>query len=190
MTHYIEKEDYIIVKRHFILFIWKVIKFFFLLLIAIFIYWLSFKYWSKFSDITYLKYVFFAISFSILNYAFISFMIYFIEYYNNIIVVYKNHIYIIKSSLILIDDIEVLDPYRIMRMDVVCHWFISNILDYWNLIIEQQQDETKEWIRTFHFVPNPYKLLSIIKEQRNKVVEDRKKKYIISVDNWEEKVVS
>lgn len=146
-------------------------------------------YWHNFSDLNYINYVFFILSFVILNYAFISFMFYCIEYNNNIIIVYRDHIYIIRSSLILIDDIEVLDPYRIMRMDVVCHWLISNLLDYWNLIIEQQQDETKEWIRTFHFVPNPYKLLSIIKEQRRRVVDDRRKKYIVSSE-WVEKEIN
>nr|MDD3720365.1 hypothetical protein [Candidatus Gracilibacteria bacterium] len=115
-------------------------------------------------------------------------MFYCIEYNNNIIIVYRDHIYIIRSSLILIDDIEVLDPYRIMRMDVVCHGLISNLLDYGNLIIEQQQDETKEGIRTFHFVPNPYKLLSIIKEQRRRVVDDRRKKYIVSSEGVEKEI--
>lgn len=127
---------------------------------------------------------FFIIIYTILNYAFISYILYFIEYNNNIIIVSKDHIYIIRTSLILVDDIEVLDPYRIMRLDVVCHGLVSNILDYWNLIVEQQQDDTKEWIKTFHFIPNPYKLLSLIKEQRKQVLEERKKKYIISWNEW------
>jgi hypothetical protein len=44
------------------------------------------------------------------------------------------------------------------------------------LIIEQQKDD----VRTFHFVPKPYKILLIIKKQRDAVLEERKKKYIIS----------
>lgn len=189
MSQYIEKEDFILVKRHFILFIWKIMKFIFLVSISIFIYRISLRYQNNFTDIEYINYIFFASSFGILNYAFMSLIIYCIEYYNNIIVIHKEHIFIVKSSLIMVDDIEILDPYRIMRIDVVCHWFFSNILDYWNLIIEQQQDEAKEWVRTFHFIPDPYKLLSIIKEQRRRVLEDRKKKYIVTSE-WENKMVN
>jgi len=86
------------------------------------------------------------------------------------------------------DDVENLDTYRIMRIDVMAHWLLCNIFHYWNIIIEQQQDEDKEWTKTFHFIPEPYRLLSMIKTQRDRIIEERKKKYIFTESPKEEKV--
>lgn len=40
------------------------------------------------------------------------------------------------------------------------------------------ETQTKEE-RVFRFMPKPYKLLDILKQQRQSVLEERKKKYIV-----------
>jgi hypothetical protein len=176
MAHYTSIHWYTVMRRHAILPIIRVMKFFFLLTVACFIYWTSIKLWWLYPDIEYLNIVFFIFIFGILNYAFISLILSFIYYYYDLIVVYKDQIVMIKCSLILRDDIEIVDAYRIMKVDWYSRGFFANIFWYWNLIIEQQKDD----VRTFHFVPKPYKILLIIKKQRDAVLEERKKKYIIS----------
>ena len=79
------------------------------------------------------------------------------------------------------DDIEVIDSYRIVKVDGFSRGFFANVLWYWNLVIEQQRND----VRLFHFVPLPYKILLIIKQQREEVLADRKRKYIISESDEE-----
>lgn len=73
------------------------------------------------------------------------------------------------------NDIEVIDAFKIVKLDAYSRGLFSNILSYWNIIIETQTKEE----RIFHFMPKPYKLLEILKKQRQSVLEERKKKYII-----------
>lgn len=151
-------------------------KFIFFILLSFFLYWLSFKVTKAYPDIEYINVIFFWFVFFTLNYAFISLILSVIYYYFDLIVVYKDQIVMIKCSLILRDDIEIVDAYRIMKVDGYSRGFFANIFWYWNLIIEQQKDD----VRIFHFIPKPYKILLIIKKQRDAVLEERKKKYIIS----------
>ena len=94
-------------------------------------------------------------------------------------IIQDDHVAIIKASLILKDDIEIIDSYRVMKIDAFCRWFFSNILWYWNLVIEQQKDD----VRTFHFIPDPYKVLELLREQKQNVLDERKKKYIVTDDD-------
>lgn len=154
----------------------RMMKFVFLIGLSFFLYWLSFKVIASYPDIPYLNVIFFLFVFWTLNYAFISLILSFIYYYFDLIVIYKDQIVMIKCSLILRDDIEIVDAYRVMKVDWYSRGFFANIFWYGNLIIEQQKDD----VRIFHFVPKPYKILLIIKKQRDAVLEERKKKYIIS----------
>jgi hypothetical protein len=44
-------------------------------------------------------------------------MLSYIDYYYNAFIIHENHIIIIKSSLILVDDLEVLDVDKVMKID-------------------------------------------------------------------------
>jgi hypothetical protein len=185
MVHYIEKyENYIIIRRHFILLLFKIAKFIFLIIISFFLYWLLFKYWAIISvDITSINYIVFAFCFILLNYAFLWFIVYVIEYMNKLIIITNEEIIFIRSTLLLKDDIEILDIYRVMSIDSVSHWLIANIFNYWVVIIEQQQAENIENIKKLYFIPNPQKFISLIKEKKLKIIEERKNRYIINKDD-------
>jgi len=60
-------------------------------------------------------------------------------------------------------------------LDAYTRWFISNILWYGKLVVELQTKEE----RLFRFMPHPYTLLKYLQEQREEVLENRKKKYIV-----------
>lgn len=73
------------------------------------------------------------------------------------------------------NDIEVIDAFKIIKLDAYSRGFISNVLSYGRITIELQTKEE----RIFRFMPKPYKLLQHLQEQREQVLENRKKKYIV-----------
>jgi hypothetical protein len=99
----------------------------FLIGLSIFLYWLSFKVLAVYPDIEYLNVLFFLFVFSTLNYAFISLILSVIYYYFDLIVIYKDQIVMIKCSLILRDDIEIVDAYRVMKVDGYSRGIFANI---------------------------------------------------------------
>ena len=172
--------DCTVIKRHFILLLFSILKFFFFLFITGFIYYIYVLLWNKLeSEISYFMYILLGFVFILLNYTFIKFILDLIEYHNNLIIIQDDHIVIIKSSLFFKDDFEIIDSYRVMKIDSFCHWFIANVLGYWNLVIEQQKDD----VRTFHFIPEPFKILKLLRDQKDYVLNERKKKYIVT---WED----
>ncbi len=183
MSNYIETENYIVVRRHFILMFFKFAKFIFLLLISFFIYFVLLKYWDIISkDLKSVNYIVFSFCFITLNYAFLNLILYVIEYYNKVIIISSGEIFFIRSSLILRDDLEVLDLYRVMTIDSYCHWLFSNIFNFWEVVIEQQKiddDNNNKNVRKLYFIPNPYKLVSLIKDKKRKVLEERKQRYFV-----------
>lgn len=167
--------DYTIIKRHWIVIFAKLIKAFFFLFIAFVFYFWAINYydvlWQEF-----VLYIILPIIWLILNYSFIKIFETFLQYYNEVLLIHWDQIIIIKSSLILMDDIEILDSYRVMKFDSYSDWFWANLLWYWHIVLEQRKDD----VRIFHFVWQPYKVISILKEQRTKVLDDRRKKYIVN----------
>ena len=133
-------------------------------------------------DLLYLEYLLFLFVFVIFNYAFLKLILALIQYYNNLIIIKDDQLIILKCSLILQDDVEVIDAYRVMKMDCYARGILANVLGYGNLIVEQQKDD----VRTFHFIPRPYTILKLLKDQRENVLQDRRKKYIVQE---EEKVI-
>ncbi len=184
MVHYIKKyENNIIIRRHFILLLSKIAKFIFFLLITFFLYWIWVKYWNTISsNLKSINYLIFGFCFILLNYAFLWFIIYIIEYLNKIIIITNEEIIFIRSSLLLKDDVEVLDLYRVVGIDSFSHWLLANIFNYWTVVIEQQQAENTENTKRVHFIPSPYEFISLIKEKKQKILEERKNRYI--VDKW------
>jgi hypothetical protein len=53
-----------------------------------------------------------------------------------------------------------MDLGKVMKIDVEVHGLLSNLLGYGHLIMEQQKDE----VRTIHFIPQPYKIWQILRE--------------------------
>jgi hypothetical protein len=47
------------------------------------------------------------------------------------------------------------------------------------LVVEQQRDEP----RIFHFVPDLFKALQILKEEKQKTIEERKQRYVVPEKN-------
>jgi hypothetical protein len=165
MYYNTDKNGCFIVKRHSIILLWDFLKFILSIVFLCILYWVYISYKQVFVwNLSSIKIWVFVFMFVMLNYIFFKHIMSLINYYNNLIVVHNDKISIIKCSLILQDDIEAINPLNIMKIDVFSHWFFSNILNFWNLVIEQQKDE----VRTFHFIPNPKKLLQIIREVRNK----------------------
>ncbi len=90
---------------------------------------------------------------------------YYIKYYNNLIIFYKQQIIVIKSSLLWTDNVEIVDLHKITKLDTFCNWIMPNLLWYWILVLEQQRDEVRE----FWYVPNPHKAISFLNEEREKI---------------------
>lgn len=171
---YCSRDWHTIVKKHYILAILYLVKFVFILFFAfiLFVIWVKFreKLWV---DVT--NYVFLPLVLILVNYSFARLILWFIEYYNYLFIISWDQIFIINSSLVLRNDIEVIDAFKIIKLDAYSHWFFSNFLSFWKIIIELQTKEE----RIFRFIPKPFKLLNLLKVQRNEVLENRKKKYII-----------
>lgn len=178
---YLLKENYSIVKKHIIFLIIFYVKALFFLLIWIFIgfIWINFKdaIWDEM-----VKYIFFPLIFILINYSFFKLIFATIEYYNSLFIIRDDQIFIVNATLIMRNDIEVVDSFKIVKLDAYSRWVFSNMLWFWQIIIETQTKEEREFL----FMPKPYKLLEILKKQRDIVLEERKKKYIIDdvvVDN-------
>ncbi len=171
---YFQGNWYTIVKKHFIIVILLFIKALFVLFLGLFIFFISIEFrtyiWEDFA-----RYIFFPLVFFLVNYSIIKLVLWLIEHYNYLFIIKDDQIFIINCSLIMRDDIEVIDSFKIIKVDSFSRWFISNIIWYWTIVIELQWNEET---RSFTFMPKPYKLIKKLEEQRNKVLMDRKKKYI------------
>ncbi len=168
-------KGYTIVRRHFITLFAKTVKASFFIIIWLIIYYLILNYWiNLWNEITH--YIALPIIIVLISYWFLKLIFAFWENYNEMLIIHNDQIIIIKASLILMDDIEIIDAYRLMKIDSYADWFWANLLGYWNIVLEQQKDN----VRIFHFVAKPYKILALLKEQRNNVLDDRRKKYLMN----------
>ena len=64
-----------------------------------------------------LEVVLFLLAFSLMNYSFLKLILYFIRYYNALIIIHEDKIVIIRSSLIMMDDIEIINSRKITKVD-------------------------------------------------------------------------
>lgn len=171
---YFSKYDYTIIRRHWIVLLFKYLK----LIIFLFITLIFYYIWVNFMDTVsheLIHYLVFPLVLILLNYAFIDLILWYINYYNDLLIINKWELIFIKSSLFFKDNIEFVDIDKISKMDVYCKWLIPNILSFWSLIAEQQRDV----VRTFHFVPDPFKAIQLINEEKQKIDEDNKKRYLV-----------
>ena len=164
MSSYTHWKNHIVVTKHFIIPFLRILKTLFFLSIVAILFFVSELLTPLINDkwMNWLKYFLFFFIFALLNYAFFKLILWFIQYYNNIIIISKDSLVILHCSLILQDDVEVIDAYRIVKVDSYSRWFLANLLGYGDITIEQQKNE----VRTLHFVPSPYKFLEIMKKQR------------------------
>lgn len=143
--------------------VFKYIKFFFFLLVSLSFYLLALFFWDiLWKEIV--NYIVFPLIFISLNYAFIKLILYYIRYYNNLIILYKDQIIVIKSTLLDTDNVELIDLRKTTKIDTFCDWIIANFIWYGTLVIEQQSDK----IREFWYVPRPYKAIWFLNEAREK----------------------
>ena len=162
-THH-EINWYIIIKRNLLFLILKIIKSLFFIVLVWFVYYFSKKHFDMLQSIEGLKYLSFIVVFALLNYAFISLISNIIDYYNDLIILHKDRMFILKSSLILKDDMEIIDINKIQKIDGFKRWIFQNLLWYWNIVIEQQKND----VRIFHFISKPHKILTLLRSQRDK----------------------
>lgn len=171
---YFSQDGYSIIKKHYIIILLYCLKFSFFLFIAFLIGYIWITYRTIIGE-DLVTYLFFPLVFILVNYSFFKFIFGTIEYFNYLFIIHNDQIFIINSSLIMRNDIEVVDTFKIVKLDAYTRWFFSNLLSFWKIIIETQTKEE----RVFRFMPKPYQLLDILKKQRQIVMEERKKRYIV-----------
>lgn len=124
-------------------------------------------------------FIMFPVVFILVNYAFFRLIFALIEYYNHLFIIKGDQIFIIDATIILKDDIEIIEAFKIIKLDAYSRGFWSNFLSFWKIIVELQTKEE----RSFRFIPHPYEMLAKLKEQREFVLESRKKRYIVDDDD-------
>ena len=164
MKNYKEISWYTLIRRDLLLLVIKILKSMFFFFILSITYYLSMKYYDIITSIEGLKYFSFIVVFWLLNYAFINLITWIIEYYNDLIVLHEDKLIILKSSLVLKDDMEIIDLDNTVKIDWYKRGLLQNLLGYWNIIIEQQKND----VRVMHFIGQPHKILNLIKAQKEK----------------------
>lgn len=110
-----------------------------------------------------LQYFVFPAVLALANYSILQFALGMVRYYNKLVIIVRDRIIIVTSSLFLQEDIEILELSKVMKIDVECHGLLQNMLNYGALIIEQQKND----VRIMHLVPDPFMVLRIIREKTN-----------------------
>jgi hypothetical protein len=158
--------------------LFRYLKFLLFLSIALILYYVSTHFidtaWEEF-----VHYFMFPLIFFLVNYAFIKLILWYIKFYNDLLVISNWHLIVIKSSLIWMDNIEFIDINKITKLDTYCNGIISNFMWFGNLVAEQQRDE----LRTFHFVPKPFKALKLLNEEKQRVLDEMKNWYVVTDKN-------
>ena len=118
MTYYYETDDCMVVRRHFFLLLFRLFKFIFFVTVSGILFFIVFRYHSVLAPIE-CDWPLFWIAFILLHYAFFRFISEFIRHYNRLIVLNKDSFIILNASLILKDDIEILDARKLIKIDKV-----------------------------------------------------------------------
>jgi len=151
----------LIVHKHWVFRFFSVFKFMFLCVIALVCIWIGFLY----EDTWWLELVHYGITplgLIVLNYACFRLIAWLVEYYSYMFIVSGDQIFIVNSSLILKDDVEVIEAAKIIKIDAYSHGLMANIFSYGKIIIELQTREE----RVFRFMPRPYEVLKALQTQR------------------------
>lgn len=166
---YFSKYDYTIVRRHWIVLFFRYLKFILFLSLTLFLFYISMIFvdtvWHELIYIFFFPWIFILV-----NYAFIKLILGYIKYYNDILIIHKWQLIVIKSSLFFLDNIEFIDINKVTKLDTYCKWFIPNFLSYGNLVVEQQREQ----VRTFHFIDKPFEVLQILQDEKKRTTEWKK----------------
>lgn len=154
------ENDSTIVTRHPIYLVYMFMKGVLFLILGLGLCGLLFSYKNEVPE-GLIRYFAFPAILILVNYAIIQFVLGVVKYFNLLVVIVHDHITIISSSLILKEDIEILELSKVMKIDVEMHGLIQNLLGFGALIIEQQKND----VRTLHLVPDPFAILRIIREK-------------------------
>lgn len=167
MSHFFQDEYCTVIKRHKIIFFIKIIRHLFLVFVGLGIFFstLSFSFFAEYPGVRLWCQI---ISFLLLNYWMLRIGLNVVKYYNYLLLIYGEYIIIIKASLFLRDDIELLNSEKINKVYQRSHGFLPNLLKYGDMVIEQQSDDT----RIFNYMPNPSYVIKII---NNQLMNNRKK---------------
>lgn len=175
---YFKKYDYTIIRRHWILLLFSYLKVGILLLFNFLLLYFTINnrdiIWDEIANI-----IIYPIIFVLTNYALIKLILWYIKFYNDILVIYAWQLIVIKTTLFFKNDIEFIDINKITKLDTFCRWFIPNVLSYWVLVIEQQREQ----VRKFRYISQPHRALQIINEEKLRTIEERKKTFVVSKSN-------
>ncbi len=181
---YYSQDWHTIIRKHYILLFLYLLKFIFILIFAIILLYI----WLKYKEalwIDIVNFIFLPLVLILVNYSFIRLVLWLIEYFNYLFIIVWDQIFIVNSSLILRNDVEMIEAFKIVKLDSFSRWFFANLLSFWDIIIETSTREE----RVFRFMPSPFKILDILKAQRKAVLEDRKKRYVVDDVPEEEKII-
>lgn len=120
--------------------------------------------------------VIFPFVFVLVNYALIKLVLWYVKFYNDLLVIYWGQLIVIKTTLFFTNDIEFIDINKVTKLDAYCRWLVPNMLYYWVLVVEQQRDQVRE----FSFIPEPFTALHILNEEKLRTIEDRKKTFVFT----------
>ena len=123
----------------------------------------------------------FPATFLLINFALIKLVLWYIKFYNNLLVIHNGQLIVIETSLFFKNNIEFVDINKITKLDIFCKWVVPNLLSYWTLMVEQQSNMVKEFI----YISEPFVALQLINEEKQRTIKDRKKTYIVSKTNIE-----
>jgi len=147
----------------------RYMKFWFFVFISLTFYLIAVKFASSIWQEV-IKYIILPLSFVVLNYAFIKLILYYIAYYNNLLIFHEDKIIVIKSTLLDTDNVEIIDLHKITKIDAYANGIIPNILGYGTLVIEQQREKVRE----FWYIPKPYKAITCINDKKERSIEKNK----------------
>lgn len=168
MTPSVSAGRYILFRRHPIYLFYATARFlFFLFACGVFGYFM----WLYSEDIpdTVEYVIMFPIIFILANYAFFRLILAIVKYENKLLILADDKLVIVNCTLILQDDIEVMNLYRIMKIDVERHGLLAMFFGYGTLIMEQQKND----VRSFHFIAEPFETLRILNEHIVKLEDHR-----------------
>lgn len=162
------KENYTLITRHPIVMLHHFAKCFLFFLASSLILLVISQYRNVLSVDT-VRYVLFPIALLLVNYGFMKLILATINYYNKLVIIIPDKIVIIDSTLVMQEDIEIIDLAKVVKIDIECHGILAAVLEYGHFIIEQQRND----VRTLHFISKPYDILHLIKEKTTYVDEAR-----------------
>ena len=109
------------------------------------------------------------ISYFIIIWWYFSSIIPLIRYFFDILIIADKNIYKFKIWPFFIEDISIIEIYRIQEIKAFTNGFFKVLFNVWELHLVQQNDENE----IIHNLDNPKKIAKIIEERKNEI--DRKK---------------